>query len=164
MHFGNATHQMHFCIKCIFAPTKCKGSIFVFCKAKNTAFLHQQNVMLCFAKMYLMQKCIFAKQSKASNTFVTFCFAEHFPLENVMLNILLRKMYAEHFPLENVRQNAFCRFLTFWFAKMHFCKQNVRVASLFFAKQKTSIFASNAFVTFCVTKCTHQMHFCIKCI
>ena len=49
-------------------------------------------------------------------------------------------MYAEHFPLENVRQNAFCRFLTF-------CKQNVRVAS-------------NAFVTFCVTKCTHQMHFC----
>ena len=26
------------------------------------------------------------------------------------------------------------------------------------------ILASNAFVTFCVTKCTHQMHFCIKCI
>ena len=76
-------HQMHFCIKCIFAPTKCKGSIkcifasnaflhsvaehfpkenvqhqqnvriFVFCKAKNTAFLHQKhfsasNILLCW--------------------------------------------------------------------------------------------------------------------
>ena len=90
---------------------------------------------------------------------------------------------AEHFPLENVRQNAFCRFLTF-------CKQNVRAASLFFAKQKTQhfcikcIFASNAFdakMHFgnAPTKCTHlcflqskkhsifasnaflhQMHFC----
>ena len=83
-------------------------------------------------------------------------------------------MYAEHFPLENVRQNAFCRFLTF-------CKQNVRAASLFFAKQKTQhfcikcIFASNAFLhqqnvrifVFCKAKNTaflHQMHFCIKCI
>ncbi len=152
---------MNFSIKCNFAQTKCNGSIFVFCKAKNKAFLHQQNVMLCFAKMYLMQKCIFAKQSKASNTFVTFCFAEHFSLENVMLNILLRKMYAEHFPLENVRQNAFCRFLTF-------CKQNVRVASnafvtfcwctnAFEALQKC-IFASNAFLQR-KTKCTHQMHF-----
>ena len=31
-----------------------------------------------------------------------------------------------------------------------------------YALQKC-IFASNAFVTFCVTKCTHQMHFGIKC-
>ena len=110
---------------------------FVFCKAKNTAFCR----------------------------FLTFWFAEHFPLENVMLNILLRKMYAEHFPLENVRQNAFVTFcVTKCTHQMHFCikcifaqpkcilasnaflnQQNVRVASLFFAKQKTQ-------------------HFCIKCI
>ena len=71
LHQQNVTNafdaKMHFCNAYIFqrkmfsitfskgkcsAPTKCKGSIFVFCKAKNTAFLHQQNVM---------QKYIFAK-------------------------------------------------------------------------------------------------------
>ena len=89
-------HQMHFCIKCIFAQ---RCWTFSFGKCTLNIFLW---------KMYALQKCIFAS-------------------------------------------NAFCRFLTF-------CKQNVRAASLFFAKQKTQhfgikcIFASNAFL--------HQMHFC----
>ena len=56
-------------------------------------------------------------------------------------------MYAEHFPLENVRV-----------AKMHFCIKCI--CNILCNK----MYASNAFVTFCVTKCTHQMHFCIKCI
>ena len=89
--------------------------------------------------------------------------AEHFPLENVMLNILQSKMYAEHFPLENVMQK--CIFAQpkciLPLSNILVCKnaflhqQNVRVASLFFAKQKTQhfcikcILASNAFVTFC---------------
>ena len=30
----------------------------------------------------------------ASNTFVTFCFAEHFPLENVQHHIFQRKMFS----------------------------------------------------------------------
>ena len=122
---------MHFCIKCI-----CN---ILLMRCKN-AFLHQ---------MHLMQKCIFATQNKmyASNAFVTFCFAEHFPLENVMLNILLRKMYAKmHFCIK-------CIFAQRCVAKMHFCikcifatqRTNKMYASLFFAKQKTQ-------------------HFCIKCI
>ena len=72
-----------------------------------------------------------------------------------LLNIFLWKMYAEHFPLENVRQNAFWHqmhfgikcifasnaFVTFCFAKMHFCT-NKMYASLFFAKQKTQHFCT----------------------
>ena len=77
---------------------------------------------------------------------VTFCFAEHFPMENVqhqqnVTNAFLRTFYfvkcsASHFPKENVQQskmyapNAFLLQL-FWMcsknafdAKMHFCMQN----------------------------------------
>ena len=61
-----ATHQMHFGIKCICNILFCKNGflhqqnvrIFVFCKAKNTAFCR----------------------------FLTFWFAEHFPKENVQQN------------------------------------------------------------------------------
>ena len=70
----------------------------------------------------------------ASNAFLH-SVAEHFTKSNVMLNIFLWKMYAEHFPKENVCKNAFLH-------QMHFCN------------------ASNAFVTFCVTKCDAKMHFC----
>ena len=127
-------HQMHFCIKCIFAqrcwtfskgkcsaPTKCDAKIY-FCKA----YIFQRKM---YTKMHLMQKCIFATQRT-----------------------------AEHFPLENVRQNTFCIKCIL----LTFCKQNVRAASLFFAKQKTQhfcikyIFAPNTFL--------HQMHFGIKYI
>ena len=88
-------------------------------------------------------------------------------------------LHQMHFGIKCIfASNAFCRFLTF-------CKQNVRAASLFFAKQKTQHFCikcicnillmlnillrkmyaehfpkenvrKNAFL--------HQMHFCIKCI
>ena len=62
-----------------------------------------------------------------------------------MLNILLRKMYAKMY---------FC-------IKCIFAQLNIFLWKMY-ALQKC-IFASNAFVTFCVTKCTHQMHFGIKC-
>ena len=108
-----------------------------------------------------------------------------------MLNILLRKMWCWTFyfvKCDALRcQNAFwhqmhfgikCIFAqrcwTFSFgkcdAKMHFCTaehfplENVRWTFFFGKCTPKCILASNAFVTFCVTKCTHQMHFCIKCI
>ena len=118
-------HQMHFGIKCIFASNaflhQQNVRIFVFCKAKNTAFLHSWtfsfgkcmlNIFFwkMYAKMHFCIKCIFAQ-----------------------LNIFQRKMYAEHFPLENVRV-----------AKMHFCIKCI--CNILCNK----MYASNAFL--------HQMH------
>ena len=40
----------------------------------------------CCAKMHLMQKCIFAYILRSKMFSITFCFAEHFPLENVRKN------------------------------------------------------------------------------
>ena len=158
--------KMHFCIKCIFAQ-RCWTFSFGKCTPKcifaSNAFLHQ---------MHFCIKCIFAQRcwtfSKGKCSAPTKCDAKIYFCKAY---IFQRKMYtkmhlmqkcifatqrtAEHFPLENVRQNAFCRFLTF-------CKQNVRAASLFFAKQKTQHFcikyisAPNTFL--------HQMHFGIKYI
>ena len=108
-------HQMHFCIKCIFAPTKCKGSIFVFCKAKNTAF---------DAKMHFCNAYIFLWKM----------FSVHFPKKNVQHHIWLCKMFsitfdfvkcsASHFPKENVQHLCFLQ------NKKHsiFAKSNVRNA------------------------------------
>ena len=62
-----AKHQMHFGIKCIFAPTKCDAKIY-FGKASN-AF-----VTFCFAKMHLMQKCIFATHQQ--NVMQKYIFAK----------------------------------------------------------------------------------------
>ena len=120
---------------------------------------------------YWCKKTVFfaLQKTKMLNIFqrenVQLCVAEHFPLENVMLNILQSKMYAkmhfctaEHFPLENVMRckNAFLHQMHFCTAKMHFgikCICNILLMR-----------CKNAFVTFCVTKCTHQMHFCkTKC-
>ena len=84
--------------------------------------------------MYLMRKCIFAKQSKASLFFAKqktqhfsafavplhFVGAEHFPLENVMLNIFQRKMYAKmHFGIKCIFAQLNI-FLWKMYAKMHF--------------------------------------------
>ena len=113
-------------------------------------------------KMYALPKCIcniLCYKMYASNAFVTFCVTKcthqmHFCTNKMYASLFFAKQKtqhfctAEHFPLENVRQNAFCRFLTFWFAE-HFPLENVR---------------KNAFVTFCYTKCTHQMHLMPKCI
>ena len=43
------------------------------------------DALRCFAKRHFCTAFVFccAKNTAASNTFVTFCFAEHFPLENV---------------------------------------------------------------------------------
>ena len=115
--------------------------------------------------VFLMPKCIwyqnpfdaehFPKENVMLNIFLwkmwcwTFskgkCDAEHFPKENVMLNILQSKMYAEHFPLENVRQNAFVTFC--WCVALQKCICNILCYKMY---------ASNAFL--------HQMHFCkTKC-
>ena len=96
-----------------FSKGKCSASLF-FAKQKTQHFCNVRNA-----------------KSNVRNTFVTFCFAEHFPLENVMLNIFLWKMYAKmhfgvHFPKENVQH------------QIYFCK------------------ASNAFLTFDIVKCTHK--------
>ena len=83
---------------------------------------------------------------RCKNAFVTFCVTK--------CTHQMHFCTAEHFPLENVRV-----------AKMHFCIKCI--CNILCNK----MYASNAFVTFCVTKCTHQMHFCtakmhfgIKCI
>ena len=62
----------------------------------------------------------------------TFCFAEHFPKENVQLckNAFLHQMhFCTAFVFCKAKNTAFCRFLTF-------CKQNVRVASNAFLHQQ----------------------------
>ena len=177
--------KMHFCIKCIFAQHLC------FLQSKKHSIFAQLNILQSkmYAKMHFCIKCIFASnaflQNKmyASNAFcrfLTFWFAEHFPLENVMLNILQSKMYAlrcknaflhqmhfgikcifasnafwhqmhfctaEHFPLENVMLNIWLRKMwcwTFYFvkctrcwtfsfgkcdAKMHFCTAKMHFAA-----------------------------------
>ena len=112
------------------------------------------------AKMHLM---------RCKNAFLhQMHFCVHFPLENVMLNILQRKMYAllniflwkmyaEHFPKENVRKNAFD-------AKMHFCVhfplENVQRT---FSKGKCSA-KQNVMLNILLRKMYAKMHFCIKCI
>ena len=142
--------KMHFGIKCILA---------------SNAFLHQMH--FCTAEHFPLENVrwtfSFGKCTRCKNAFL---HQMHFCIKCIcnillVLNIFLWKMYAEHFPKENVRwtfskgkctrcknaflhqmhfcikcifaSNAFCRFLTF-------CKQNVRAASLFFAKQKTQHF------------------------
>ena len=88
MYASNAfLHQMHFCIKCIFAPTKCTHLCFLQSK-KHSIF--------------------------ASNAFVTFCFAEHFPLENVMPKCIFAQpkcIFASNAFLhqQNVRIFVFCK-------------------------------------------------------
>ena len=81
-----------------------------------------------------LQKCIWCVAK------MHFCV--HFPKENVQRTfskgkcsayIFQRKMFSVHFPKENVQQNKMLQ--------MHL------------------MLCKNAFVTFCVTKCTHQMHF-----
>ena len=110
-------HQIHFCI--------------TFCFAEHFPL---ENVMLniLLRKMYALPKCILASNAflhqmhfcTASLFFAKqktqhFCTAEHFPLENVRKNAFLHQM---HFCIKCIfASNAFCRFLTFWFAKMHFC-------------------------------------------
>ena len=78
------------------------------------------------------------------------CDAEHFTLENVMLNIFLWKMYASkmHFGIKCIfASNAFLHSWTFSFGK---CTPKC-------------ILASNAFLhswTFSFGKCDAKMHFC----
>ena len=120
----------------------------VYCNILNFCF-----ALLCVA----LQKCIWCRNAVfgvfCAARFLTFCFAEDFPLENVMLNILQRKMWCWRFSFGKCD------------AKMHFCtaehfpKENVRWTFSFGKCTPKCILASNAFVTFCVTKCTHQMHF-----
>ena len=103
----------------------------------------------CDAKMHFCTASLFFAKQKTQH----FCTAEHFPLENVMRkmckNAFLHQMhFCTAFVFCKAKNTAFCRFLTFWFAE-HFPLENVR---------------KNAFVTFCYTKCTHQMHLMPKCI
>ena len=107
--------KMHFCIKCIFAQL----NIFqrkMFSKTK------------CTHQMHLMPKCILAyiwlcKMFSCAKKHLMLCkniFLHHILL---VLNIFLWKMWCWTFYFVKCTrcQNAFCRFLTFWFAKMHFC-------------------------------------------
>ena len=98
----NVQHQMHFCIKCIWCKNAfLQRTAFVFCKAKNTAFCR----------------------------FLTFWFAEHFPLENVMLNIFLWKMWCWTFYFVKCDALQKCIFASNAFdAKMHFCNAQRCVA------------------------------------
>ena len=69
-------------------------------------------------------------------------------------SLFFAKQKTQHFCTAFVfckaKNTAFCRFLTFWFAE-HFPKENVK-------HQQNVRAASNAFVTFCVTKCDAE-HF-----
>ena len=80
MHFCNASNAFLQRIKCIFATHQMH-----FCNASN-AFLQRKTK--CDAKMHFCTASLFFAKQKTQH----FCTAEHFPLENVMLNILLRKM------------------------------------------------------------------------
>ena len=88
--------KIHFCIKYIFALP-------LFFAVQKT---QQHQIHFCTAFVFCC-----AKNTAASNTFVTFCFAEHFPLENVQRTFSFGKcsashfVGAEHFPLENVMLN-----------------------------------------------------------
>ena len=136
-----------------------KGAKCTLCKNK---FLHSRNAFLhlCFLLC-----------------FVFLLFAEHFSLQNMMLNIFLCKMwcwtfffgkcsasnafvtfcFAEHFPKENVQHQQNVRIKCIWCknafdAKMHFgCAKMHLMRTFCFALQKC-IFASNAFDA--------KMHFC----
>ena len=153
-----ATHQMHFCN----APTKCTHLCFL--QSKKHSILPLSNILVCFAKMHLMQKCIFAYILRSKMFSITFCFAEHFPLENVRKNAFLHQM---HFCINKMLQ-------------MHFGNAYILLCKMFsitFSKGKCS--ASNAFWrTFDFVKCSashfpkenvqqsnaqHQIHFCKCC-
>ena len=130
---------MHFCKENLVVQ-KCCVWCFLCCPLSNILLV--LNIFLW--KMFSITFCwcknavFFALQKTKMRTF---CFAEHFPLENVMLNILLRKMYA----LLNI-------FLWKMYAKMHFCIK--------------CIFASNAFlhqIHFCI-KSIFASTKCYKCI
>ena len=133
----------------------------------------------CFAKMHLMQKCIFAThQQNVTNAFdakmhlmlplhfvykmlesgkMHFCV--HFPKENVQLckNAFDAKMhFCVHFPKENVQHHIFQRkmfSITFSFGKCsasHFPKENVQ-------------HQQNVMLCFALL-CFAKIHFCIKYI
>ena len=112
----------------------------------------QLNIFLW--KMYALQKCIFA--SNAFCRFLTFWFALR------CKNAFLHQMhFCITFSFGKCTQK--CIFASNAFdAKMHFCNAPTKckgsikcICNILCYK----MYASNAFVTFCVTKCTHQMHF-----
>ena len=76
-------------IKCIFASNAFDAKMH-FCNAP-TKCTHCLCFLLC--KKHSSIKYIFA-----SNTFVTFCFAEHFPKENVQhqQNVMQKYIFAKH--------------------------------------------------------------------
>ena len=143
--------KMHFCIKCIW----CKN-----------AFLQRNAQLNIFLwKMYATQK-VKKHQTQHFSAFAVplhFVGAEHFPLENVMLNILQSQMWCWTFYfvkctrcVAKMHFGIKCIFASNAFdAKMHFCNaSNAFLHSWTFSKGKCSA----------PTKCTHQMHFCkTKC-
>ena len=192
-------HQMHLMQKCIFATHQMH-----FCTAEHFPL---ENVRWTFSFGKCTPKCIYGiKCILASNAFVTFCdalpkcicnilccwtfsfgkcsIAEHFPLENVMLNILQSKMYAlqkcicnilcnkmyasnafdAYILLHKMYTNAFLHSWTFSFGKCSApakCKGTAKAE-----KRCVFCFAKNKDVCFLLCKNTflHQIHFCIKCI
>ena len=147
--------------------TKCIWCCCVFCTAKNKGS----------AKIYLMQKCIFAEQSNAvqkciwcKNAFLrTFsfgkCSASHFPKENVQQNKMLQMHLMQKciwccpyillvqkciFANQNVRkrQNAFD-------AKMHFCNAYIfqrKMFSVHFPKENVQLCKNAVFFALQKTK------------
>ena len=103
--------KMHFCIKCIFASNIFLQSIK--CILASNAFLHQMH----------------------------FCTAEHFPKENVMLNIFQRKMYAKIF-----------------LHQMHFCTALLNIFPLENVQHQQNVML--CFALLCKNTFLHQIHFC----
>ena len=154
--------QMHLMPKCILA--------YIFQRKMFSVHFPKENVQLCKnafdAKMLCFLLCKKQRCCAKMHFCITFCFAEHFPLENVRKNAFLHQMhlmrtfcFAEHFPLENVQlcKNAFdAKMLCFLLckkqrccAKMHFC-----ITFCFAEHFPLENVRKNAFL--------HQMHFCIN--
>ena len=101
-------------------------------------------VLLCFLRSKKQKQCknavFFALQKTKMRTF---CFAEHFPLENVRQNAFLHQMHLMR---------------TFCFAKMHFCTNKTLQMHFGCAKMhlmQKCIWCQNAFWrTFSKGKCS----------
>ena len=147
--------KMHFCIKCIFASTKCYKCIWcqnafwrtfskgkcsatrTFYFVKCSAYIFQRKMFSC-AKMHLMQKCC------------VFCFAKN---KDAYILLVQKCIFAK----QNVT-NAFLR--TFYFVKCSAYIFQRKMFSITFSKGKCSAPTKCYKCIWCVAK----MHFCIKCI
>ena len=168
--------KMHFCIKCIWCVHFVTQNVTNAFDAKMHFCVHfpKENVQLCqnafdayillhkMLQMHLMRtfcytkcyKCIFATRTFSKGKCSAYIFQ--------------RKMFSKTKCYKCIWcQNAFDAYILLHkMLQMHFCNAYIFLWKMFSCAKmhlmRTFCFAlrcQNAFVTFCVTKCTHQMHF-----